>query len=93
MLKTIALYNEKGNVKSAVRNAVKEKAMPILIEGLETTGREVTVGTDGALYVALALTENGETISARLEVTISVKDPNAPVKEAVSKAEVITVEF
>lgn len=94
MLNTINLYNEKGNVKVSVRNAIKEKATPTVVEALETTGRAVTLGTDGALYLPLALDENGGTIYARLDITVSVKDPNAPVKEkAVKETETVEVEL
>ena len=94
MLNTINLYNEKGNVKVSVRNAIKEKAMPTITKSLEATGRAVTVGTDGALYLPLAFDENGGTIYARLDITVSVKDPNAPVKEkAVKETETVEVEL
>lgn len=94
MLNTINLYNEKGNVKVAVRNAIREKATPTVIEALETTGRAVTVGKDGAFYLPLALDENGGTIYARLEMSVSVKDPNEPVKTKTAKpAETVEVEL
>lgn len=85
MLNTINLYNEKGNVKVAVRNAIKEASTPVLFDALATTGRDVVIGTDGAFYVPLALDENGGTIYARLDATISVKDPNAPIVKKETK--------
>lgn len=85
MLKTVELYNEKGNVKVAVRKAIRENAEPVIVEALETVGREVTIGTDGAFYLPLALDENGGTIYARLEMTVSVKNPATPLKEKATK--------
>lgn len=94
MLKTIELYNEKGNVKVAVRKAISEKAKPVIEDALGTLGRGVITGTDGAFYVPLALDENGGTIFARLEMTVSVKDPNAPLKTKEVKAtETVEVEL
>ena len=94
MLKTVELYNEKGNVKVAVRKAIRDNATPVIVEALETVGRDVITGTDGAFYVPLALDENGGTIYARLDMTISVKDPNAPAKEKETKtAETVEVDL
>lgn len=73
MLKSITLYNEKGNVAAKVRNELKAEVVPALIEAVEGT-----LGADGAIYVAVATNERGETVYARLEVTISVKDPSTP---------------
>lgn len=81
MLKTVNLYNEKGNVKVSVRNLIKDETMPVLESALETIGNGVLVGADKAFYVPIALDENGGTIYARLEATISVKDPSAPAVE------------
>lgn len=94
MLKTIDLFNEKGNVKVAVRNAVRESAMPILEGALASTGRKVVVGTDGAFYVALAVETDGTPIYARLEASISVKDPFAVVeKKTATKSDPIVIEL
>ena len=94
MLKTVNLYNEKGNVKVAVRKAIRDNATPVIVEALETVGREVTVGTDGAFYVPLALDEKGGTIYARLDMTISVKDPNAVKEPKETKpAEIVEVDL
>jgi hypothetical protein len=76
MLKTINLYNEKGNVSAKVRNALKLEVLPQLSDALSGLG-DVITGTDNALYIAVAQTEQGETIYARVEMTISVKNPSA----------------
>ena len=94
MLKTVNMYNEKGNVKVTVRNAVRDNAKPAILDALGTLGRDVIVGTDGAFYVPLAYDENGGTIYARLDMTVSVKDPTTPLKEkAVKPVEVVEVDL
>jgi viroplasmin and RNaseH domain-containing protein len=74
-MQEVVLYNEKGNVIAKTRNALKAGILPTLTEALDAI-----TGTDGALYVAIATNERAETVYARLEVTVSVKDPFA-VKE------------
>jgi hypothetical protein len=81
MLKTITLYNEKGNVAAKVRNELKAEVVPTLI-----TAVDGVLGADGAIYVPVATNERDETVYARLEVTISVKDPSTP-KPTKTKAE------
>lgn len=73
MLKTVNLFNEKGNVSAKVRNALKAEVLPALTEALGSLG-DVIVGTD-ALYVPVAQTEEGDAIYARVEMTISIKSP------------------
>ena len=86
-------YNEKGNVSNKVRNAIKEKAMPLIVETLDTLQNGASVGRDGAVYVPLFENESGETIYARGEFTISTKDPQAelvkPEKKKKDTQEVI----
>jgi adenine C2-methylase RlmN of 23S rRNA A2503 and tRNA A37 len=81
MLKSITLYNEKGNIAAKVRNELKDETMPVLVSAVEGT-----LGADGAIYVPVATNERGETVYARLEVTISIKDPSTP-KPSKAKAE------
>lgn len=80
MLKTVSLYNEKGNVSAKVRNALKLEVLPTAAEALAVLG-DVITGTDGALYVPVAQTEAGDPVYARFEMTISVKNPSAVAAE------------
>lgn len=88
-LQVVNVRNENGNVSVAVRNQIKAKATGKLVDVLGT-GFAVQKGTDGAFYLPLYVTPEGETVSLRLEATVSIKDPNAavvkkdkPAKEAV----------
>lgn len=89
-LQVVDMRNGKENISVAVRNQVKAKATAKLVDVLNTSF-DVQKGTDGAFYLPLYMTPEGETVSLRLEATVSVKDPNAavtkkdkPAKEAVA---------
>ena len=76
-MKQINFYNENGNVSSKVRGAIKEQAMSKILNALQSNVdlTDATINADGGISIPLAMTERGETIYARLEVTISVKNP------------------
>ena len=76
-MKQINFYNENGNVSSKVRGAIKEQAMSKILNTLQANEDLVgaVVNADGGISIPLAMTERGETVYARLEVTISVKNP------------------
>ena len=76
-MKQINFYNENGNVSSKVRGAIKEQAMSKILNTLQGNVdlADATINADGGISIPLATTERGETIYARLEVTISVKNP------------------
>ena len=77
--KIMGFYNEKGNVSVSVRSEIKGKVakkLEAILEKHFTQG--VVVGTDGAFYMPLAETHKGETIYARLDLTVSIKDPSTP---------------
>jgi hypothetical protein len=66
-------FTEKGNVSVKVRNLIKTETLPKVQKALASMG-EVIVGSDGAFYIAIG-NANSTTIYARLELTISVKNP------------------
>ena len=76
-MKQINFYNENGNVSSKVRGAIKEQAMSKILNTLQGNVdlADATINADGGISIPLATTERGETVYARLEVTISVKNP------------------
>ena len=76
-MKQINFYNENGKVSSKVRGAIKKQAMPKILNALQCNVdlTDAIVNADGGISIPLATTERGETIYARLEVTISVKNP------------------
>ena len=77
-LKTInGFYNEKGNVSSKARNSLKEQALAKVLHILQSDdllGGAVR-NADGGISIPLCVNEQGETVYARFEMTISVKDP------------------
>lgn len=77
-LKTInGFYNEKGNVSSKARNSLKEQALAKVLHTLQSDdllGGAIR-NADGGISIPLCVNEQGETVYARFEMTISVKDP------------------
>lgn len=65
-MRTVDLYNEKGNVKAKARNELKATVMPEFIELLGGT-----VNEKGAILVPVAEDVSGETVYARFEMSIS----------------------
>lgn len=80
--KVAGYYNEKGNVSNAVRNGIKEKAVPLIVSALGELPNGAELGKDNAIYVPLFENEVGEVIYARGEFTITTKDPSAEVVRA-----------
>ena len=76
-MKQINFYNENGNPSTKVRSAIKEQAMSKILNTLQanTDLADAIINADGGISIPLAMTERGETVYARLEVTISRKNP------------------
>lgn len=73
-MKTIQnFFTDKGNISVKVRNALKTETLPQVQKALASMGN-VIVGTDGAFYIAIGQA-NSTQVYARLELTISVKEP------------------
>lgn len=73
-MKTIQnFFTDKGNVSVKTRNNLKTETLPQVQKALATMGN-VIVGTDGAFYIAIGQA-NSTKVYARLELTISVKEP------------------
>lgn len=92
-LKTIAIYNEKGNVSANARNAIKEQAKARLLYALSQDEMLNTARTnaDGGISIPLCVTEKGETVYAHLALTISTKSPDVKTaKKTAKKAETAT---
>jgi hypothetical protein len=68
-------FTEKGNVSVKVRNALKTEMLTAVKKSLSISYQNVILGKDNAYYIEVG-TSNGKTIYARLELTISIKDPN-----------------
>lgn len=87
MTPEIKLYTEKGTVSNTVRNAVKAKAMDKLVDVLSAGfAGDTLIGTDKAVYVHIYNDEAGNPVYLRLDTSISIKDPSAPVAEKASKS-------
>lgn len=73
-MKTIQnFFTDKGNISVKVRNNLKTETLPQVQKALATLGN-VIVGSDGAFYIPIG-TANSTQVYARLELTISVKEP------------------
>jgi hypothetical protein len=73
-MKTIQnFFTEKGNVSVKVRNTIKAETLPQVQKALASMGN-VIVGSDGAFYISVGQA-NSTQVYARLELTISVKNP------------------
>lgn len=73
-MKTIQnFFTDKGNVSVKTRNNLKTEILPQVQKALASMGN-VIVGTDGAFYIAIGQA-NSTQVYARLELTISVKEP------------------
>ena len=68
-------FTQTGNVSVKVRNALKVEALKHFEKSLAITDPNVILGKDGAYYVEIGQDKDA-TIYARLELTISIKDPN-----------------
>lgn len=71
----IGFFTEKGSVSVKVRNALKTQTLTEIKKSLALSYPNVILGKDGAFYIEIG-NANGTTIYSRLELTISVKDPN-----------------
>jgi hypothetical protein len=69
-------FTDKGSVSVKVRNSLKLKQIPLIKNALEKGYSSVMLGNDGAYYIPVG-EANGSVIYARLELTISVKNPKA----------------
>jgi hypothetical protein len=73
-MKTIQnFFTDKGNVSVKTRNNLKTEVLPQVQKALASMGN-VIVGTDGAFYISIGQA-NSTQVYARLELTISVKEP------------------
>jgi hypothetical protein len=73
-MKTIQnFFTDKGNVSVKTRNNLKTEILPQVQKALASMGN-VIVGTDGAFYISIGQA-NSTQVYARLELTISVKEP------------------
>ena len=90
-MKKINFYNENGNVSSKVRATVKEQAMSKILNALQCNVdlTDAAVNADGGISIPLAETERGEIVYARIEMTVSTKDPTVKTerKKSVKKVE------
>lgn len=68
-------FTENGNVSVKVRNALKTQTLTEIKKNLGITYPNVILGKDNAYYIEIG-NANGNTIYARLELTISIKNPN-----------------
>lgn len=73
-MKQISYFNEKGNAKVQVRNAIKSQAMEKVVETLGLGFDEVVVNANGGISIPLA-SDNGTIIYANLDLAISTLDP------------------
>ena len=75
MEKIIGFFTDKGNVSVKVRNALKVQALKQVQENLAINFPNVVLGKDNAFYIEIGQDKDVQ-IYARLELTISIKDPN-----------------
>lgn len=68
-------FTNTGNVSVKVRNALKTQTLSEIKKSLSMTYPNVILGKDNAYYIEVG-TSNNTSIYARLELTISIKDPN-----------------
>jgi len=74
MKKIQNFFTETGNVSVKVRNGIKTEMLTEIKKALEISYKDILIGQDGAYYIPVA--QAGSTnIYARLELTISVKEP------------------
>ena len=67
-------FTDKGNVSVKVRNALKLEMLTQIQKSLSISYPNVIVGKDNAYYIEIG-NSNGNSIYARLELTISTKSP------------------
>lgn len=67
-------FTDKGNVSVKVRNALKLETLTQIQKSLSISYPNVVLGNDNAYYIEIG-NSNGNTIYARLELTISTKSP------------------
>lgn len=67
-------FTDKGSVSVKVRNNAKLDMIPLVKKALDSNFESVLIGNDGAYYIAIG-EANGKFVYARLELTISVKEP------------------
>ena len=67
-------YTDKGNVSVKVRNALKVETAKSVEKTLSLSYKDVIKGKDNAYYIPIGKSKDS-VIYARLELTISVKDP------------------
>ena len=68
-------FTENGNVSVKVRNALKTQTLTEIKKSLGMTYPNVILGKDNAFYIEIG-NSNGTNVYARLELTISIKNPN-----------------
>lgn len=75
MKKIQNFFTEKGNVSVKVRNGLKTEMLTEIKKALSVSYKDIVVGKDGAYYIPVAQAGT-TTVYARLELTISVKEPS-----------------
>jgi hypothetical protein len=68
-------FTDKGNVSVKVRNAIKSEMLKEVKSKLHIVYDNVMLGKDNAYYIEIG-NANGTPIYARLELTISTKNPS-----------------
>ena len=87
-MKTISIYNEKGNVSSTVRSQIKTQVMGRALSVLaDAFGEGVVMNATGGISVPVAQDIGGETVYARFDMTITTQTPDHKPAKAKSKAE------
>lgn len=84
--KIMAFYNEKGNIQAGTRTAIKSKVSKKLESILPkhfTNG--VVLGADGSFYAPLAVAHNDKVIYAKIDLTITDKEPSTEKPSKKSK--------
>lgn len=89
-MEKLTYYNENGNVMVSVRNQVRAQARDAVEAALvEAFGDRVSVNARGGFSIAVASTENDETIYYALEDTVTLTDPATERKTYAKKAKTV----
>lgn len=85
-MKTVTYYNEKGNVKATVRNALKKQVLNRMEIDLEDSVMEVIPNAQGGFSIPLAQDVNGEIVYAQVEVKVNTTSPDTAKKGKTKKS-------
>lgn len=86
VMKTVTYYNEKGNVKATVRNALKKQVLNRMEIDLEDSVMEVIPNAQGGFSIPLAQDVNGEIVYAQVEVKVNTTSPDTAKKGKTKKS-------